>query len=139
MLEAAAALDHAQVVLRAFTGLDSEPTAIERLRELREARDAARDLHEQLAAHSSAMSIAVDVGDWDDLSHGERRKLIRAVIVKVTVAPGRGSHRIEIEPRMETRLSISSVDAIRQRACDALPGAQRRTRRRRSSGRSMNT
>jgi site-specific DNA recombinase len=99
--EAAAALDHAQAILdAAYRGFDTtEPAALERLRELRDARDAARDLHEQLADRSSAMTIAVGVGDWDDLSRDARRKLIRAVIVQVTVAPGRGADRIKIEPR----------------------------------------
>ena len=101
--EAAAELEHAQAALdatlRAFDGLEAEPVAIERLRELRDARDAAGERYERAAADQDATTIAITVGDWDQLTLDERRGLIKAVVERVTVAPGRGKDRIRIEPR----------------------------------------
>jgi DNA invertase Pin-like site-specific DNA recombinase len=100
---AAQAADAAQAsldaALRAFTGLESEPAAIARLQELREARDAARAHHDELAAAQSAMTVIVTADDWDDLHLDDRRDLVRAVIERVTIAPGRGPNRTTIEPR----------------------------------------
>lgn len=101
--EAAAGLDRAQrdldAAIRAFSGLNAEPAAIERLAELRQARDDAREHHERLAAAQVATSIAVTVGDWDRLILEERRDLIRAVIERVEVRPGRGAERVTVVDR----------------------------------------
>lgn len=104
--EAAAAVDRAQrdldAAVRTFAaaGLDGESAAVDRLAELRGARDAARERHEQLAAAQAATAVAVSVADWDDLARDERRDLIRAVVERVMIAPGgRGAERVTIEDR----------------------------------------
>jgi DNA invertase Pin-like site-specific DNA recombinase len=90
-----AALDAA---VRAFDGLGEEQAARERLQELRSARDAARERHDELVAASPA-AITVSAGDWHLLTLAERRDLIRAVVERAVVSPGRGAERITIEPR----------------------------------------
>jgi DNA invertase Pin-like site-specific DNA recombinase len=101
--DAAAEFDRAQAALdgaiRAFTGLEAEQSAAERLSELREARDLARERFEQLDADHHAVDLAVTVGDWDELSWDGRRKLIKAVIDRVIVRPGRGPGRVTIEAK----------------------------------------
>jgi site-specific DNA recombinase len=89
------ALDKA---IRTFAGLEDEQAARERLQELRAARDQSRERHDELLA-ASAPAITVSAGDWDLLTLEERRALIRAVIERAVVAPGRGADRISIEPR----------------------------------------
>jgi site-specific DNA recombinase len=101
--EAAAELDRWQsqldAAIRAFTGLEDEASARERLEELREGRDAARARLDELAA-IAADAVVVDASrDWDLLTLDERRALIRAVVERVTVAPGRGVGRITVKPR----------------------------------------
>jgi site-specific DNA recombinase len=86
--------------IRTFAGLEDEQAARERLQELRAARDQARERHDDLAA-ASAPAITVGAGDWDLLTLDERRALIRALIAKASVSPGRGADRITIEPRVE--------------------------------------
>jgi site-specific DNA recombinase len=89
------ALDKA---IRSFAGLEDEEAARERLQELRAARDQARDRHDELLA-ASAPAITVRAGDWDLLTLDERRALIRAVVDRAVVRPGRGPDRITVEPR----------------------------------------
>ena len=96
-------LERAQQALDAaittFASIMVEPAVIKKLGELTETRNAARDTYEQAVTNSDATSIAVTVGDWDALTLDEQRALIKAVIDRVTVAPGRGPDRITIEPR----------------------------------------
>jgi hypothetical protein len=103
VLKAQEDLERAQEALeqgiRVLAGLESEPVAIERLRELRDARDRARDHHQELASRRDASTVAVTMADWDQLTLDEQRQLIRIVVERVTVAPGRGPERITIEPR----------------------------------------
>jgi site-specific DNA recombinase len=89
------ALDNA---IRAFDGLEDEEVTRERLRELREARDQARERHDDLLA-ASAPAITLGARDWDLLSDEGKRDLIKAVIGAAVVRPGRGADRISIEPR----------------------------------------
>jgi site-specific DNA recombinase len=89
------ALDKA---IRAFAGLEDEQAAQERLQELREARDEARERHDELVA-ASAPAITVSAGDWNLLALAEQRDLIRAVVERAVVAPGRSPDRISVEPR----------------------------------------
>jgi site-specific DNA recombinase len=89
------ALDKA---IRTFAGLEDEQAARERLQELRAARDQARERHDELLA-ASAPAITVGAGDWDLLTLEERRALIRAVIERAIISPGRGTDRITVEPR----------------------------------------
>jgi DNA invertase Pin-like site-specific DNA recombinase len=81
--------------IRAFTGLETEPAAVERLGELREARDAARERLEQLGGTRTVRIVSVD--DWDDFTLAAKRELIRATVESVTVAPGRGPERVSIQ------------------------------------------
>jgi hypothetical protein len=82
----------------AFSTLDDVQVAQERLTALREARDAARDRLDDLQA-SVAPTVKVTADDWEILTLGEQRDLIRSVIDRAVVAPGRGGERVTIEPR----------------------------------------
>jgi site-specific DNA recombinase len=84
--------------IRTFDGLEGEDAARAKLRELREARDQARERHDELLA-ASEPAITVSAGDWDLLSDEGKRDLIKAVIGAAVVRPGRGAERISIEPR----------------------------------------
>lgn len=99
--EAEADLERAQAALdsaiRAFEGLEDEPAAVERLRELRAVRDAARERAEQLSGLRAALTITVD--DWDYLTLDEKRAIIRANIDRAVVRPGKGAGRITVIPR----------------------------------------
>lgn len=86
--------------IRTLGGLEDEQAARERLQELRAARDQARDRHDELLA-ASAPAITVSAGDWDLLTLDERRALIRAVVERAVVRPGRGPDRIAVEPRSQ--------------------------------------
>jgi site-specific DNA recombinase len=90
--------DALDAAIRAFAGLEDEQAARARLQELRAARDEARERHDELLA-ASAPAITVSAGEWDLLTVEERRALIRAVIDRAVVAPGRGADRISVEPR----------------------------------------
>jgi site-specific DNA recombinase len=90
--------DALDTAIRTFDGLEGEDAAREKLRELREARDQARERHDELLA-ASAPAITVSAGDWDLLSDEGKRDLIKAVIGAAVVRPGRGADRISIEPR----------------------------------------
>jgi site-specific DNA recombinase len=80
-----------------FAGLEEEQAARQRLQELRAARDQARERHDELVT-ASGPAITVSAGDWDLLTLDERRALIRAVVERAVVRPGRGADRISVEP-----------------------------------------
>jgi DNA invertase Pin-like site-specific DNA recombinase len=81
-------------------GLQAEAAAIERLTELRDARDEAARQVDELGTLDA--SLVVDAGaDWDLLTLDERRGLVRAVLERITVAPGRGPERLSFEPRSQ--------------------------------------
>ena len=62
------------------------------------ARDRAHDrLAELQAAASPAVTISAS-GDWDLLTIDAQRSLIRAVIERADVRPGRGRDRIVVKP-----------------------------------------
>ena len=84
--------------VRAFSGLDDVEAARARLLELREARDEARERLARLrAAAQPALTVSAS-GDWDLLTLGEQRDLIRAVVDRAVVVPGRGAGRITVKP-----------------------------------------
>lgn len=87
--------------IRAFAGLEDEASAKERLRELREARDEARDRLDDVTAAAGARALTVTARDWEILTTDERRSLIQAVISTATVSPGRGPDRIIVQLRGE--------------------------------------
>jgi DNA invertase Pin-like site-specific DNA recombinase len=97
--EAQAAAERAQTDLdaavRAFGGLDDEAAVRRRLLELREVRDTARERADRLRGQRSALTVSI--GDWDRLSLDGRRAIVRAVVERVTVMPGRGADRIAVE------------------------------------------
>lgn len=98
--QAARELDQAQAALdaaiRAFEVVMDEPTARERLAQLREARDVAQEHLDRLTvAHAPA--VTVTAGDWDKLTIEERRALITAVVASATVAPGSGDDRVTVQ------------------------------------------
>jgi DNA invertase Pin-like site-specific DNA recombinase len=84
--------------VRAFSGLDDVDSARDRLTELREARDQARDRLADVQV-AAAPAVTVTAGDWDLLTLDEQRALIRAVIDRADVAPGKGPGRITVKPR----------------------------------------
>jgi site-specific DNA recombinase len=97
-LAAAAAHEKAQAdldaAIRTFAGFEDEEAARDRLAELREARDRARDRDEQLRDASSALTVTM--ADWDRLGLEAQRGLIRATVEAVTIGVGRGRDRITI-------------------------------------------
>jgi site-specific DNA recombinase len=86
--------------VRAFSGLEDVEAARDRLLELRDRRDRARDRLAELQA-AAAPAVTVTAGDWDLLTLDEQRALIRVVIDRVNVAPGRGRERISVQARGE--------------------------------------
>ncbi len=83
--------------MRAFSGLEDVDAARERLLELRAERERAHDRVLELQA-AAAPAITVSAGgDWDELTLDERRALIRAVVERAVVAPGRGADRVTVE------------------------------------------
>ncbi len=101
--EAKAAFELAQKryegVLDAFADHIGEPKAVETLDRLRDARDQAKERYDEALQADESLSVAVTVGDWDELSPEGRRDLIKATIARAVVHPGRGAERIEIEAR----------------------------------------
>jgi DNA invertase Pin-like site-specific DNA recombinase len=96
-LGAERAQEQLDAALRSFAaaGVMAEASAVERLGELRQARDSARERVEQVGGQRAAVTINA-ARDWDVLSYDARRALIRAVVERVTVRPGRGPDRIDI-------------------------------------------
>jgi hypothetical protein len=70
--------------------LGSETAAVETLDMLRQARDLAKERYDDAVEADESLSVAVTVGDWDDLSLEGRRDLIKTTISRVVVHPGRG-------------------------------------------------
>ena len=101
-VSAAFSLERAQAALdgaiRAFSGLERETAAVERLQELQRERDDARTRYQEVCAADQAIETATVAGSWDDLNWDERRALISASIERVTIRPGRGAERIVVHP-----------------------------------------
>jgi DNA invertase Pin-like site-specific DNA recombinase len=100
--EAAQALARAQgdldAAISAFmaAGLGTEPAAVERLAELRQTRDEAQERVDQIPAE--AVWTVNAARDWDGLSLGGRRELVRATVESAVVARGgRGAERITVQ------------------------------------------
>lgn len=88
-----------EATVRAFSVLDDVAAAQERLLALREARDRAREHLDDLRSLVAPV-ITVTAADWDDLTMDERRDLIRAVVDRAVVMPGKGADRIRVERRL---------------------------------------
>jgi DNA invertase Pin-like site-specific DNA recombinase len=100
-LEAAAAeLEQRQTTLdnaiHAFTGLEDVAVATERLRALHEAVGQARERLDDLEARLGSRILVRADRHWDHLTLDEHRQLIKSVIDRVIVKPGRGKLRVEI-------------------------------------------
>ena len=93
----AGAQDALDAALRSFTtaGLTDEPAAVQRLGELRQARD---DAQARVDRVSPSRSLTINAAvDWDDLTRDEQRALIRATVESAVVAPtGRGASRVSV-------------------------------------------
>jgi hypothetical protein len=96
----ARALDAA---VEAFSGLVDVPSAKRKLDELHEALGQAAD---RLAQEQSAEPVMITINaaaDWDELSFDEQRGVLKAVIEKVVVRPGRRGYvdpdRLEVTAR----------------------------------------
>jgi site-specific DNA recombinase len=94
------ALETAQGALdaavRAFDGIGDEQAVRERLAELRQAREDARQRLDRLGGTGFEVTVNADT-DWERLTLEERRGLIRATVKSATVKPGRGPDRIAIQ------------------------------------------
>lgn len=97
--DAAAAADRAQTELDALIDLldPLEPAARKRLAGATAKRDAARERADELRGSGAATLTINGDADWDRLTLGERRDLIKAVVRRATVSPGRGTDRISVE------------------------------------------
>lgn len=73
-----------------------EPVAAERLQAAKLKRDEARARVEQLGGTGALLTINA-AADWERLSLDARRALIRAVVERVVVRPGRGTDRVRVE------------------------------------------
>ena len=81
----------------AFTGLEDVESARDRLLTLHDECDAARDRVDELRAASAPALTITASDDWERLNLAERRALVRAIIERVDVAPGRGADRLRIQ------------------------------------------
>lgn len=97
--EVVSAEQELDAAVRAFDGLGDVDAVRERLVELREQRDVARERLAELQAAAVPTVRISATADWDDLILDEQRAIIRAVVERATVAPGRGADRITVEPR----------------------------------------
>lgn len=85
--------------IQAFTGLEDEASARDKLAELRRIRDDSRAEAHRLAHLSAGLTISPGA-DWDSLSREAQRDFIRAVVERAVVMPGkRGAGRIRVELR----------------------------------------
>jgi site-specific DNA recombinase len=85
--------------VRAFDGLEDVEAARERLLSLREQRDLARDHLDELRVAAAPTVTVSASGDWNLLTLDEQRAVIRAVVERATVTPGRGPDRVTVELR----------------------------------------
>ena len=96
---AQAALDDAMRTLTS-AGLEGEPVAVQTFQVLRDRRDEAQAKYEDELGRDEALRIVVTADDvFEAGTLDEQRELIKAVIRRVAVRPGRGAGRIEIESR----------------------------------------
>jgi site-specific DNA recombinase len=91
--KAQSALDGA---IRTLADFSDEPAARERLSELRETRDSAQAKLDKLGP-APAEKVLNAARDWDLLEPDGRRSIVAAVIERVSIAPGKGPQRIEIQ------------------------------------------
>jgi hypothetical protein len=105
LVRAQEALDGA---IRAFDGLDSEPAVIERLKELREARDRARERVARLEWHAGDDVLLLLDRDWDRLTVADQQRCIRAAIKAARVTRAQAGQ----QPRERVRIELYGVEAF---------------------------
>lgn len=96
--QALQSLERAQEQLDAATRALSDwtdPVAVERLRALRDERDAAQERVDRLGGSRSEVTVPI-AADWERLTLHEQRAFVRLVIDRVDIAPGRGPSRITV-------------------------------------------
>lgn len=86
--------------VQAFSGLDDVEAVRSKLGELKAARDSALGHLDELRL-LVVPAVTVSADDWDVLTLDERRDLIRAVVERAQVAPGRGANRVTVKIRGE--------------------------------------
>lgn len=96
--DAQAALDLA-IKSYGAAGLMAEPSSVETLGGLRAARDVAAAHEDRLLAAVAPGVTATTRDDWDGMTPEDRRGLVRALIERIEVRPGRGAGRFTIETR----------------------------------------
>lgn len=89
------AQDELDAAIRTLSVVGDEPATIQRLSELRAARDAARSEMQRLSGLRAALSVDPST-DWDRITHDERRDFIQAVVFRAVVSPGRGRNRVSV-------------------------------------------
>jgi DNA invertase Pin-like site-specific DNA recombinase len=96
--DAEIALERAQAELDALIAIldPLEPAARQRLATATETRDQAREHAERLGGNRAAVTVNAST-DWDRLSLDGRRALIRAVVDRVEIGPGRGGERVTVQ------------------------------------------
>jgi DNA invertase Pin-like site-specific DNA recombinase len=88
--------DALDAAIRAFSVVSGEQAAVEKIGELREARDNAQVRVDHLGP--TRPSLVIDgAADWDRLALDGKRKLIRLTVAEALVRPGRGTDRIAVE------------------------------------------
>src|SRR5262249_32717149 len=85
--------------IRTLAGLGGELATREVLDGLQAQRDAAVDRHERLASVTTPDRTLRTEEDWERLTLDEKRAVIRAVVARAVVAPGRGADRVVVEGR----------------------------------------
>jgi hypothetical protein len=82
--------------IRLLAGFEDEDAARDRLEALRETRDRAIERMAQVGHHGDAQ-VVEDADEWDTLDLDARRQLVRAVVQRAVVSPGRGAGRVSVE------------------------------------------
>ena len=77
----------------AASGLADEPSAVDRLSELRESRDVAQAAVDRIGHGATATMTVAAADDWDELTLDERRAILRAVVAEAVVMPHAGRRR----------------------------------------------
>ena len=69
---------------------------IKKLRELKQIAEDAEAERDRVLARRSTVTLDA-AKDWDRLSHEARRELVKLVVDRVVVSPGRGPGRVRVE------------------------------------------
>jgi DNA invertase Pin-like site-specific DNA recombinase len=85
--------------IRSLAGLGGEQATKETLDDLQAKRDQAAAEHARLVSLTSPDVTVTTAADWDRLSFDGKRGVIRAVVARATVAPGRGPGRVTVKGR----------------------------------------